>query len=397
MAVIADLAAANASALGYMVHIKHPAALLGKASYSLYLHLQGPPRVRVGETVVGGKTMIGKVGKTGKVLGGCHTHFEIRFFPERFYKRWNNIYGEGRQAGLSDWANPLVVFAKFPKGARVQVSRQKRIPGGALLVYRIDNLNIRSGSIAPERRRKIVRGIAQNMLARAKYVNAPVPLIQRVGRSRIFVQLSRAHQIGHLRRLLLNAGRLPGLARRGRSFVITKVEERTVGPLDNNQAVRLGGLIFEVQFDRPVDPAQLQSRLASQELENVAVQQFGGRSGVLIRLTEPIGSKAARRRVINRLRSFLARNKPRAKIRRAEIVGPNLSHYELIKVATLGLAHAANNELNLRDFRMSASFRQNSEVARRFAKTPARIHRQDNFRQRLLRGGFPPHTNALSR
>lgn len=107
--------------LGYMVLIEHPESLIGKKFYTLYLHMQGPPEVITGDLVTGGSTVIGKVGETGKAFG-CHTHFEIRYFPERF-STWGNIYGPGDQRVSEylkqNWENPIAFFNKYPNGLKL--------------------------------------------------------------------------------------------------------------------------------------------------------------------------------------------------------------------------------------------------------------------------------------
>jgi murein DD-endopeptidase MepM/ murein hydrolase activator NlpD len=112
--------------LGYMVLIEHPASLTGKKFYTLYLHMQGPPEVKIGNQVTGGSTVIGKVGDTGKAFG-CHTHFEIRYFPERF-STWGNIYGPGDQRASEyfkqNWGNPLTFFQKYPNGLKIVKSNE---------------------------------------------------------------------------------------------------------------------------------------------------------------------------------------------------------------------------------------------------------------------------------
>ena len=106
----------NFNTLGYMVLVEHPATLVGEPFYTIYLHMQEPPPTQT--TVHGGKTVLGKVGDTG-VAYGCHTHFEIRYFPGRF-STWNNIYGEGdrRQDDhfKQNWEDPVLWFRKYPRG-----------------------------------------------------------------------------------------------------------------------------------------------------------------------------------------------------------------------------------------------------------------------------------------
>jgi murein DD-endopeptidase MepM/ murein hydrolase activator NlpD len=112
--------------LGYMVMLKHNTALVSRTFYTLYLHLQEPPSVGIGERVAGG-TMIGKVGKTGAANNVCHTHLEIRFFlatgpGTRYLPAWQNIYGPGDQSAsdqlLGNFGNPEVydlIVSRRPK------------------------------------------------------------------------------------------------------------------------------------------------------------------------------------------------------------------------------------------------------------------------------------------
>jgi hypothetical protein len=97
------------NSLGYMVLIEHSVLLEGRKFYTIYLHMQEPPNVVVGDSVIGGQTKIGKVGSTGR-SDGCHTHFEIRYFSSRFSK-WGNIYGLGDKRFSryfkENWVDPL--------------------------------------------------------------------------------------------------------------------------------------------------------------------------------------------------------------------------------------------------------------------------------------------------
>lgn len=101
--------------LGYMTIIKHDTPA---NTYSLYLHMQEAPSVKPGDKVIAGKTILGKIGKTGAAWG-CHTHFEVRHFGTRYLtdKGWNypaNIYGKGEQADrlAKNWEDPLAIGAK---------------------------------------------------------------------------------------------------------------------------------------------------------------------------------------------------------------------------------------------------------------------------------------------
>jgi peptidase M23-like protein len=83
--------------LGYLVLVRHSASIADKATYSIYLHMNKPPLVKTGDSVVAGKTVLGFVGQTGAAWG-CHTHLEIRHFSTLLLNdtRWHdppNIYG----------------------------------------------------------------------------------------------------------------------------------------------------------------------------------------------------------------------------------------------------------------------------------------------------------------
>lgn len=139
----------NFKTLGYIVIIEHPDSLIGKTFYTLYLHMQGPPEVKIGTQVKGGSTVIGKMGNTGKVIGGCHTHFEIRFFPERL-SAWGNIYGPGDQRASKyfkqNWEDPVTFFEKYPKG--ITLSQKQEDPEKAARITMKDGSTF-TGTITP--------------------------------------------------------------------------------------------------------------------------------------------------------------------------------------------------------------------------------------------------------
>jgi murein DD-endopeptidase MepM/ murein hydrolase activator NlpD len=114
--VIDDERDRNFDSLGYTVMIADTSGLLDRSFHTLFLHLQSPPLVKLGDTVAGGKTRIGSVGDTGKAAG-CHTHFEVRRFPDRLFPDWGNIYGRGDQRDTptfkENWYDPVAVFEKL--------------------------------------------------------------------------------------------------------------------------------------------------------------------------------------------------------------------------------------------------------------------------------------------
>lgn len=119
--------------LGFMALIKHE----GGETYSLYLHLMGPPEARLQQSVLGGETVVGKVGRTGVASGVCQTHIEIRHFPSRYFAdpEWNqpgNIYGKGDQHDerrfREGWDDPLALL--FESLQDFYYSQAVPTPGG---------------------------------------------------------------------------------------------------------------------------------------------------------------------------------------------------------------------------------------------------------------------------
>ena len=86
--VVSSVDDPNFDSLGYMVLIDHGTIKqAGKRTYSLYLHLNEPPRDANGNPLLkDGKVergkKIGVVGATGAAQG-CHLHFELRHFAGR--------------------------------------------------------------------------------------------------------------------------------------------------------------------------------------------------------------------------------------------------------------------------------------------------------------------------
>lgn len=78
--------------LGYMVIVQHSADL-ESPMYSCYLHMRQAPSVKIGDAVMAGKTLLGRVGQTGAAFGS-HIHVEVRTFKDRYNPAWKNIYGK---------------------------------------------------------------------------------------------------------------------------------------------------------------------------------------------------------------------------------------------------------------------------------------------------------------
>jgi len=135
--------------LGYMVIVKHPASLIGKEFYTLYLHMQEAPLVGIGRKVNGGETILGKIGNTGKSFG-CHTHFEIRYFPSR-YSVWGNIYGKGDQQDSvyfrNNWEDPVDFFNMYPHGIKSTEAEETRAEKIARIRREVDSTKAISDSL----------------------------------------------------------------------------------------------------------------------------------------------------------------------------------------------------------------------------------------------------------
>lgn len=109
-----DFRGADIPGIGYAVKIKHKDEILGKETYTLYLHLKEPPNLTPGQEVDKGEE-IAKVGNTGARDTEPHLHFEIRHFPET-YSTWGNtqtgnIYGFGDKSRdnyfVKNWEDPI--------------------------------------------------------------------------------------------------------------------------------------------------------------------------------------------------------------------------------------------------------------------------------------------------
>ena len=135
--------------LGYMVIVKHPASLIGKEFYTLYLHMQEPPLVGIVQKVNGGETILGKIGETGESFG-CHTHFEIRYFPSR-YSAWGNIYGTGNQQNSAyfqnNWEDPVDFFNMYPNGIKSKETDKTRAEKIARIRMEADSTKAISDSL----------------------------------------------------------------------------------------------------------------------------------------------------------------------------------------------------------------------------------------------------------
>jgi preprotein translocase subunit SecF len=98
-----------------------------------------------------------------------------------------------------------------------------------------------------------------------------------------------------------------------------------------------GGMLIEVQSKSgPADLAKMRSSLATLGLGEVQLQQFGGPTDVLIRISEQPGGDAAQQQAVGKVRGALGND---VDYRRVEVVGPRVSG-ELLSYGVVGLGLA---------------------------------------------------------
>lgn len=95
-----------------------------------------------------------------------------------------------------------------------------------------------------------------------------------------------------------------------------------------------GGTLLEVQAKSgAADIAKMRASLATLNLGDVQLQQFGGPADVLIRIAEQPGGDAAQQEAVQKVRRTLG---DEVDYRRVEVVGPRVSS-ELLAYGTVGL------------------------------------------------------------
>lgn len=98
-----------------------------------------------------------------------------------------------------------------------------------------------------------------------------------------------------------------------------------------------GGLLMEVQSKSgPADLSKMRTTLATLELGEVQLQQFGADTNVLIRIAEQPGGDAAQQAAVGKVRTALGDS---VDYRRVEVVGPRVSG-ELLSYGVVGLGLA---------------------------------------------------------
>lgn len=121
-----------------------------------------------------------------------------------------------------------------------------------------------------------------------------------------------------------------------------------------------GGTLLEIQSKSgPADIAALRSKLATLNLGDVQLQQFGGPTEVLIRVAEQPGGDAAQQVAVQKVRGALGDT---VDYRRVEVVGPRVSG-ELLAYGTLGLMLAIFSILIYLWFRFEWQFALGAMIA----------------------------------
>src|SRR5690349_18468727 len=99
----------------------------------------------------------------------------------------------------------------------------------------------------------------------------------------------------------------------------------------------IGGTLIEVQTKAgPADLAKMRSTIASLQLGEFQLQQFGAPDDVLIRISEQPGGDEAQQAAVQKVRNALGDT---VDYRRVEVVGPSVST-ELLAYGTIGLVLA---------------------------------------------------------
>ena len=112
-----------------------------------------------------------------------------------------------------------------------------------------------------------------------------------------------------------------------------------------------GGIQMEVVTTGPADLARLRAGLDSLGLGEIALQQFGGPSDVLVRAERQPGGEEAQSQAVQAIRAKLAEIEPGSQIERTEVVGPKVSG----ELATAGILSVVLASLAMLVYIWSAS------------------------------------------
>lgn len=122
----------------------------------------------------------------------------------------------------------------------------------------------------------------------------------------------------------------------------------------------VGGTLIEVQSKTgPADLARMRSTIATLNLGDVQLQQFGSPTDVLIRVPQQPGGEGAQQQAVGKVRAALG---DEVDYRRVEVVGPRVST-ELLAYGTVGLMLAILSILIYLWFRFEWQFALGAMVA----------------------------------
>lgn len=103
-----------------------------------------------------------------------------------------------------------------------------------------------------------------------------------------------------------------------------------------------GGTLLEARFGQPADIGEVRDVVGALDLGDIAVQEFGLPTDVLIRVEQQPGGGDDQVQAIQRVRGALIAADPDIEIRRVEVVGPKVSGELVIRgLIAVGLAVAA--------------------------------------------------------
>jgi SecD/SecF fusion protein len=102
----------------------------------------------------------------------------------------------------------------------------------------------------------------------------------------------------------------------------------------------VGGTMIEARTPKPADLAGLRSALASAGLGEVALQEFGDASTILIRIERQGGDDEAQLAAVERAKAAIQKVEPGVRFERTEVVGPKVSG-ELAQTGILAVALAS--------------------------------------------------------
>ncbi len=123
-----------------------------------------------------------------------------------------------------------------------------------------------------------------------------------------------------------------------------------------------GGILIEVGTERPADIGAMRSALSGLGLGEVALQEFGSPTEVLIRIERQPGGEAAQDQAINTVKQQLSQAIGQVSYRRVEFVGPKVSG-ELVLAALQAVAIAVVAMLLYIWFRFEWQFSVGAVVA----------------------------------